>query len=195
MTDQQLIASGVVLADLQSPDPWTARCNKYRARLTFLVATYYRGPEEVPDSVLDTVVEDEDIVAIKLLAIHGCKFNAHHTELAAAFTSDTTLANLLDCHTPCDERACNAAAKHGSLACLRLLWQHGCAWSTITTNLAAQSGHLACLQFAVENGCAYKQSCMNVAIAAEKLACVRYLCTLGLNSFHTGRITRSSCAK
>jgi len=55
-------------------------------------------------------------------------------------------------HAYCEDTA-TCAAKHGQLAALILLKDHGCPWDEYTCFHAAKGGHLNILQWARANGC------------------------------------------
>ena len=63
----------------------------------------------------------------------------------------------------CRERTSTNAVKHGQLAALIWLRDHGCSWGTKTCSHAALQGHLNILQWLRANRCPWKEDTCSAA--------------------------------
>ncbi len=75
---------------------------------------------------------------------------------------------------PWDFAACDAAAAKGHTECLRFLHEKGCAWhSTVILN-AAENGHLDCMKYAHEQGMKWHSNTVTVLSENGNLEMLKY---------------------
>lgn len=75
---------------------------------------------------------------------------------------------------------CRAAAEKGHLACLKLAHEYGCAWNKTVRNATAYFGHLECLKYTLEHGCPLDNDAACAAAEGGQLECLKYLLDKGV---------------
>ena len=109
-------------------------------------------------------------------------YEAHSFEGACAIAAECNrlavlvfLRERVSC--PWDERTCIAAAKAGSLECLRYAHENGCPWTESTVISAAAADALECMRYAIDRGCPFDAK---IAKVLAKSRCRAYLLARGV---------------